>query len=179
MIHMVLDPCTAREGKEMEMKRIMLPDSSVSDDADGHPGGEAGEAAGESGGEVRVAVEEVVWLGLGVDPSTDDDSNDEAVDTEHTSHDHGHDGLHDELRAHDTHGRYAYATLGCPVRRPHACKAHTEIDLVIHHQEFRPRTVPDTQMDPPEILSVLLPLVSQKQMKTPICRHAFSIALPI
>ena len=69
---------------------------------------------------MRVAVEEVVGLGLGVDPGGDDDGDDEAVDTEDSSHDDGDDGLHDELGAHDAHGRDADAALGRPVGGAHA-----------------------------------------------------------
>ena len=97
-----------------------VPDSGVTDDTDGHAGGEPCEAAGESGGEVRVAVEEVVGLGLGVDPGGDDDGDDETVDAEDSGHDDGDDGLHDELGAHDAHGRDADAALGRPVGGAHA-----------------------------------------------------------
>jgi hypothetical protein len=104
---------------------VPLPDTSITDNANGHAGGEPSKTAGESGREVGVAVEKEVGLRLGVDPGADDDGDDEAVDTKHTGHDDGHDGLHDELGAHHSHGRHADAALGRPVRRSHACKEQT------------------------------------------------------
>ena len=67
-----------------------------------------------------VPIEEVVGLGLGVDPGGDDDGDDEAVDAEDSGHDDGDDGLHDELRAHDPHGGDPDAALGRPVGGAHA-----------------------------------------------------------
>jgi hypothetical protein len=98
-----------------------LPDSSITNNADGHASCKPSKATGKPGRKVSVAIKKVVRLGLGVDPSADDDGDDEPVDTEHTSHDHGHDGLHDELRPHHTHRRHADAALRGPVRCAHAC----------------------------------------------------------
>jgi len=102
------------------IEQASLPDTSITNDANGHACSKPSKTTGKARRQVGVAVKEVVWLGLGVDPSADDDGDDEAVDTEHTSHDHGHDGLHDELGAHDAHGRDADAALGRPVGGAHA-----------------------------------------------------------
>ena len=63
---------------------------------------------------MHVAIEEVVGLGLRVDPGGDDDGDDEAADAEHFGHDDGNDRLHDELEAHDAHGATPTPLLAIP-----------------------------------------------------------------
>ncbi|WVY91287.1 hypothetical protein V8G54_036801 [Vigna mungo] len=96
-----------------------LPNTSIPNNSNGHPGREASKAAGKARGQVGITIKEIVRLSLGVYPGANDNRNNQPINTQHSSHNHRHYRLHHKLRPHHTHRRHSHPTLRSSVRCSH------------------------------------------------------------
>ncbi|RDX86011.1 hypothetical protein CR513_32708, partial [Mucuna pruriens] len=101
-----------------------LPDTSITNNSNGHSSRETSKATGKARGQVGIAIKEIVRLSLGVYSSADDNRNNQAINSQHSSHNHGHNRLHHKLWPHHTHRCHSHPTLRSSIRCSHTCQSY-------------------------------------------------------